>query len=218
MKSIFDSYRGIVFDFNGTLFWDTPLHNAAWFEYCEKYGIHLTPEIMFRKYHGKTNEMIFDAMFEGKLSLEEIGRRSIEKELMYQAICLQGEMALAPGAEVFLDALKERNFPFTIATASIQLNVDFYYEHLNLARWFPYDKIIFNDGTLPGKPDPTVYLKAMEILGCAPEETLIFEDSSSGLRAAMNAKAGGIIIVNSNDDDYSDYPFPQIKDFSTLLP
>ena len=39
-------------------------------------------------------------------------------------------------------------------------------------------------GVVKGKPDPEIYLKAMDILGVTPEETLIFEDSDVGLQAA----------------------------------
>lgn len=28
-------YSGMIFDFNGTLFWDTPLHNKAWNMFLE---------------------------------------------------------------------------------------------------------------------------------------------------------------------------------------
>ena len=47
-----------------------------------------------------------------------------------------------------------------------------------------FDKIIAGIDVKRGKPDPEIYLKAMEMLGVAPEETLIFEDSEVGLQAA----------------------------------
>jgi beta-phosphoglucomutase-like phosphatase (HAD superfamily) len=50
----------------------------------------------------------------------------------------------------------------------------------------------------------------MGLMAC---ETLIFEDSISGIIAAENAKAAKIIIVNSNNDDYSRWDYQQIKNF-----
>ena len=47
-----------------------------------------------------------------------------------------------------------------------------------------FDKIIAGIDVKRGKPDPEIYLKAMEMLGVTPEETLIFEDSEVGLQAA----------------------------------
>ncbi|MDO4582793.1 MAG: HAD family phosphatase [Planctomycetia bacterium] len=210
------SFPAIVFDFNGTLFWDTPQHNEAWFRFCDRYGIPLSAETMFRKYHGKNNEMILADMFEGRLSPEEIEDYSQRKELLYQEICLRQGMELAPGAEAFLDFLKERNVPFTIATASIPLNVQFYFEKFQLSRWFDYDRVILNDGTLPGKPNPEVYLQAIRMLGETPEKVLVFEDSPTGISAALNAGIQHLILVNSNNDDYSRWNFPVIRSFDEV--
>ena len=207
---------GIVFDFNGTLFWDTQFHNLAWIEYCSKFGITLTSEELFRKFHGKPNDRILTELFEGRLTPNEIQKASNEKEDIYQKICLQEKLPLAPGVERLLEKLKEIDFPFTIATASMQRNVDFYFQHLNLGRWVDYDKYIFHDGTLPGKPDPTVYLRAMAKIGLTPDQTLVFEDAPSGIQAAVNAHAAQIILVNSDDEDYSMYPYRVIRSFDEI--
>jgi beta-phosphoglucomutase-like phosphatase (HAD superfamily) len=53
----------------------------------------------------------------------------------------------------------------------------------------------------------------MNTLGLKGNEVLIFEDSIAGIRAAENAKAGQIVIVNSTDDDYSNWKYPIIKNF-----
>jgi len=45
-----------------------------------------------------------------------------------------------------------------------------------------------------GKPDPEIYLKAMEALGVQPEETLIFEDSQVGIDAAKASGAHYMIV------------------------
>jgi len=37
-------YTGVIFDFNGTLFWDTGLHNEAWQIFLDKYNLHLSDE------------------------------------------------------------------------------------------------------------------------------------------------------------------------------
>ncbi len=47
---------------------------------------------------------------------------------------------------------------------------------------------------ISGKPDPAVYIEAMRRLGVAPEECVIFEDSSHGLRAAVASGARAIAV------------------------
>jgi beta-phosphoglucomutase-like phosphatase (HAD superfamily) len=53
------------------------------------------------------------------------------------------------------------------------------------------DNRIFSATDLPqpsSKPDPAVYLYALDVLGAKPEECLTVEDSMSGLRAALGAE------------------------------
>lgn len=208
---------GIVFDFNGTLFWDTPFHIEAWMRYCAKRGISLTLDEFYRKIHGKPNEAIFEILFNGTLSPEEAHEEAEKKEAAYREICRESDLGLAPGAEEFLDRLKSIGFPFTIATASHQSNVDFFYENSRLDRWFRFEDIVYLDGSILGKPAPDMYLKAMKIIGQPPENVLIFEDSPPGIQAAQAAGAGNLILVNSADSDYSAYPYEVIADFRDVL-
>lgn len=204
------AYSGVIFDFNGTLFWDTKLHNKAWNIFSEKYHLEMDDDMLFRKMHGKNNKDIFPAIFGRQFSDEEMNMLAEEKEELYRQLCLQTDMQLAPGAERFLGFLKENEIPFTIATASDKGNLDFYFEHLPLNRWFNYDKVVYNNGKIKGKPNPDIYLKAMSVINRQPQECVVFEDAIMGLQAARNAEAGKIIVVNSYNDDYSDWQDCQI--------
>lgn len=64
-----------------------------------------------------------------------------------------------------------------------------FFDTLGLDRWFDLDKVIYNDGTLPGKPAPDLYLKAAQRLCVAPETCVIFEDSGAGIESAQRAGA-----------------------------
>jgi len=210
-------FSGVIFDFNGTLFWDTKLHNKAWDIFLDRYGLHLSDEEKFAKMHGKNNKDLFLSLFNEPLSDDQIQKYILEKEGLYQELCLQTDMSLAPGATDFLYFLKDRKIPFTIATASGKENVDFYFEHLPLTNWFEYDKIVYNNGKINGKPDLQIYLMAMDIISKKPEEVVVFEDAVAGLQSAKNARAGKIIVVNSNDDDYTDWKDYQIiKNFDEV--
>lgn len=203
-------YSGVIFDFNGTLFWDTKLHNKAWNIFLKKYALHLSDEDFFSKIHGKNNKDIFISLFGRSLTDAEIEQFIAEKEGLYQKLCLETDLNLAPGVTGFLDFLQGHKIPFTIATASGKENLDFYFKHLNISKWFDYDRVVYNNGKIKGKPDPDIYLTAMNVIGCKPEDVIVFEDAIAGLQAAKNANAGCIIAVNSNDDDYSDWADRQI--------
>ncbi|MCK4746414.1 MAG: HAD family phosphatase, partial [Bacteroidales bacterium] len=184
--------------------------------FLERYGIKLPDQEKIRKIHGKYNQDIFKALFSKPISESQTEEYISEKEGIYQSLCLQSDIQLAPGATDFLDFLSDNSIPFTIATASGIENVDFYFEHLGLSRYFDPSKVIYNDGTFPGKPNPRIFQKAMEKLEITAGETLIFEDSIAGIISAENAGAGKIIIVDSNGEDYSRWNYQVIKDFSEV--
>ena len=95
-------YTGVIFDFNGTLFWDTKLHNEAWKIFLDKYGLCVSDEEMFRRFHGKCNHDILVEMFQNTLTEEQIPEMGLEKEHIYQQLCLQSGLTLATGATDFL--------------------------------------------------------------------------------------------------------------------
>ncbi len=94
--------------------------------------------------------------------------------------------------------------------------MDFYFKHLDLGFYFDKSKVIYSDGTLKSKPDPEIFRKAMTVLGLKEGEVLIFEDSTSGIEAAENAKVKKIIIVNSTNNDYSKWNHQVITSFEEV--
>ena len=61
-----------------------------------------------------------------------------------------------------------------------------------------FDIVITGENVSKGKPDPEVYLKAMNLLECEPEEAIVFEDSEVGCEAAENADLNYIKVTEFN--------------------
>lgn len=213
------SIKGVIFDFNGTLLWDTQLHNTAWDVFLNKHGISLSDEKKHQQIHGKLNTEIMRFLFGNKLESEEMERYILEKESIYQGLCMDmDDFSLAEGTIALFDHLKKKEIPFAIATAADLVNVDFYIKTFHLYKWFKKEYIIYNDGTVRGKPFPDIFLKALDVLGIEGKDSVIFEDSISGIKAAEAAGAGKIIIVNSNDSDYTEFKdkHPIINNFNEV--
>ncbi|MEZ5072677.1 MAG: HAD family phosphatase [Bacteroidales bacterium] len=208
--------KGVLFDFNGTLYWDTPLHNRAWDQFLDRHRISLTDEEKDRRIHGKNNRDIMRILFGRDLDPAEFDRYSKEKEDIYQAMCLQQNLQLADGTIPLFDFLKDKGIPFTIATAADLYNMNFYFSHLGLGRWFDLRRVVYSDGTIKSKPDPEIFFKAAEVLGLSPDDLLVFEDSYGGIQAAEGFGAGTIFIVDSTGADYSAYPHRIIRSFDEV--
>ena len=192
--------KGIIFDFNGTLYWDSQLHYDAWREFSKIIrGVEFTDEEMRDKMFGHTNEDIIEYAIGKKPSKEMVEKYGKEKEALYRKKCLLNpqEFKLAPGAVEFLDYLKSNNIPMTIATMSEWDNVEFYIENFQLDKWFDIDKIVYSNGTIPGKPAPDIFEIAAKKIGLQPSDCVVVEDAIAGIKSAQSAGIGKIVAIAS---------------------
>ena len=192
--------KGIIFDFNGTLFWDSQLHYDAWRIFSKKLrGYPFTDDEMRKYMFGRTNKDII-TYCTGKIPSDEtVEKLANEKESLYREQCLKDKehFKLASGAVEFLDWLVENDIPRTIATMSEWQNVEFYIREFQLERWFDLDKIVYSNGKIKGKPDPEIYQIACEKLNLSPKDCIVIEDAISGLESAHSADIGKIIAIAS---------------------
>lgn len=193
---------GLIFDFNGTLFWDSDKHELAWRIFIKELCNRDISDSEFLQYvHGRNNDFILGYFLETSLSVDVIDDLSEEKEIIYRKLCIEDTVnfQLAPGAIRLLDNLKRCNIPRAIATASTKVNVDFYRKEFQLNKWFDDDKIIYNDGTIKGKPNPDIYIKAAKMIQVDVQNCVVIEDAISGIQSAYKAGIGKIIAISPKD-------------------
>lgn len=208
--------KAVLFDFNGTLFNDSWIHEDVWIQFFkEKLNYNMSKEEFMKRVFGRDNNAIIKDLFQ-ITDLNQIHALSEEKEVMYRNVCRSIDISLVKGAQDFFDYLVKKNIPFTIATGANQSNVDFYFEVFHLDQWFDYSKVIFDDGYLPGKPNPTVYLKACEKLNVNATDCIVIEDSVTGVKAAKAAHVKEIYVI-SNKDTFDEEVTFIAKDFHELM-
>ena len=96
-----------------------------------------------------------------------------------------------------LSRLKEEGYRLAVCSNSVRQSID---SMMDLAALAPYlDLTISNQDVQKGKPDPEMYLKAMEKLDVKPEECLILEDNDHGIQAAL-AAGGHLLKIGVPDD------------------
>lgn len=192
--------QGIIFDFNGTLFWDSHLHYDAWRLFSKKLrGYEFSDDEMRKYMFGRRNKDIIQYCIKKVPSDDMVKELAFEKEELYRQTCLKNPdcLKLANGATEFLNFLKEHNIPRTIATMSEWDNVKFYIENFNLENWFELEKIVYSNGKIKGKPHPEIYQIAAKNLNLNPKDCIVVEDAISGIVSAKSANIGKIIAIAS---------------------
>ena len=202
-------YQGIIFDFNGTLFFDNDKHVKAWNEISKILrGKEITLEELHTKLNGTPNIQNILYFTDGKATKEELEKYSQKKEEYYRQFCKEDQATfhLVKGAEEYFDYLKESNIPFTIASASIKPNIDFFVESFHLDKWIEPSRIIYDDGTYENKI--AMFKKAAHNIGVKIQDCLIIEDSVSGITNAYKAGCHNIVVVDSANkkEEYEKLP------------
>ena len=96
-----------------------------------------------------------------------------------------------------LSKLKAEGYRLAVCSNSVRQSVE---TMMKLSALDPYlDLLVSNEDVTKGKPDPEMYLKAMETLAVAPEDCLILEDNDHGIQAAI-ASGGHLMKIGVPDD------------------
>lgn len=203
--------KGVIFDFNGTMFFDSQENEIAWRQFIADFFKQSISDEEFNLHiHGRSNQAALEYLLQRSITPRELSQYTEQKETIYRDLCLKSpdRLCLVDGLPELLDQLTQANIPIGIATSAEKSNLDFYLLHFDLLKWFPLERIIYNDGTFSCKPDPTIYLKAAKSLEILPSQCIVFEDSPSGIQSAKDANIGKIIAVSplENQTLLKNYP------------
>ena len=188
----------VLLDFNGTMIFDSSLHKEAWSKiYQEIYPDDTnSPDDSF--FYGPRNDVILQriAPFLTPAEREKVSER--KEELYRQALKQNSDkFPLVQGLEVFLNRLQMLDIPFGLASASIKSNIDFFYDHYDLGRWFKKEDIVYDDGTYLDKG--AMHLEAARRLNVDIQNCLLIEDSPSSIRLASQNNAGCIVAIGNDN-------------------
>ncbi len=206
--------RGIIFDFNGTLFFDSDKHEKAWKVFSKEIRSYpFSNDETLKNVYGRTNRAILEYLLQNEISDELYNKYVTKKEAYYRQCCLQDpqNLKLVDGAIELFDFLIKNKIKINIATASEIINLKFFDEQFNLEQWFDFEKIVYDDDVIKGKPAPDMFLKAAERIGLKPSECIVFEDSESGIAAAKNAGINKIIIVDPKAEKGNFHQHPDVE-------
>ena len=193
MGSTKSNVRALIFDFDGLIVDSESPGFQAWSEIYASYGCSLP----FDKYavcigtidgfdlHGYLQEQ----------SGRSLDRAELENACNRRWIQLMKGQPLLPGVEACVASARTKGLKLAVASSSTEQWV-----RGNLTKFGLLDKFdaICTRDYVGGvvKPDPALYLLALERLGVAAEEAIAFEDSPHGVLAAKRAGIFCVAVPN----------------------
>ena len=182
----------MIFDFDGLIVDSEGPGFRAWSELYASHGCALP----FEKYSACIGTI---GGFDLHAYLEEQTGRSFERADLERAcnsrwLDLMQDQPLLPGIASCVSSAKQRGLGLAIASSSTEKWVTRNLRKFGLLDYF--DAVCTSDHVSAVKPDPALYLLALEKLGVAAGEAIAFEDSPNGVLAAKRAGLFCIAIPN----------------------
>jgi beta-phosphoglucomutase len=208
--------KGAIFDMDGVLLDNVAAHLEAFRRFGEEQGKKVTDEDIYAAF-GQKNDAMLESILGRKLSAGEVDRFGRRKEEIYREI-IRPTLAthVVRGLPRLLDELKRAEIRIAVATSGPIENVDMVLDGLDLRSFF--ESIVTGEHVEHGKPHPEAFLKAAAGLELAPASCVVFEDSPSGVTAALRAGCHCVALTttHSREDLAKLGPHLIIDDFTEL--
>lgn len=189
----------IIFDMDGVICHTNPFHKKAFEAFFDNYKISYSEQEFEQHMYGKHNSYILSHFFKRTINGEELLLLEDEKESLFRTIYKE-EVECLPRFLEFLAELKEHNILTGVATSAPRANLDLIIEGLDIRDRM--ESLMASEDVKEHKPSPEVYLTTAQRLSVSPENCLVFEDSFSGVTAAINAgmKVVGVLSTHKKEE------------------
>jgi beta-phosphoglucomutase len=189
--------RAILFDFNGVLVDDEPIHLRLLQQVMGEEGIELSAEDYYREYLGLDDRGCFSALLlrsGQEASASRLMRLIARKASYYQDLIRRQGYPFFPGAAELVAAAARRGLMLGVVSGALREEVEGALRQAGLREHFKV--LVTAEDVTASKPDPEGYLRALQALNgepplperlLHPHEVLALEDSGAGLRAAADA-------------------------------
>ena len=190
------SFKGILFDLDGTLVDNMTVHHRAWQNKLRELGLEYSLERVKDEIHG-VNLEVLERLFGDTYTHEDRLRIAWEKESAYRDI-FAPELVnhTVDGALDFIRAAYAQDVPMAVGTAGPEENAFFVIDGLGIRELMGH--VVHSGMVKRGKPDPEVFQQAADGIGVPLTDCLIFEDSVTGAQAANNAGCPVVVLTTTH--------------------
>ena len=195
--------KAIVFDMDGVLIDAKEWHYEALNRALGLFGYGISRYDHLSRYDGLPTRRKLDMLTREKGLPRPLHGFLNELKQIYTMELIYSQCKPIFCHEYALAKLKGQGLKIGVASNSIRRTVEVMMERSSLARYM--DIVLSNEDVRAAKPDPEIYVTAIDRLGIEPSECLIVEDNEQGIRAA-EASGAHLMVV----DDILDVNFDNI--------
>ena len=184
----------VLYDMDGLLLDTEPLWGVSMLRVAKRHNIPITLE----RFKDTTGLRIYEVTDHWALHYPWEGKKpkEVADEILDDIIASSKESAnVLKGVEASLKLLKKHNYKVGLASSSPGHMIHALTDHFGLTKYF--DEITSADAVALGKPHPAVFLHCAMLLGAAPNECLVLEDSVNGMIAGKAARMKVIVVPDA---------------------
>ena len=195
--------RAVIFDFNGIIVDDEPIHFELFQKVFAEEGIELTHDAYYARYLGFDDRGAFSFGYQehkrelGDATLAEL----IERKAVYYQEAISNHVAIFPGVKSLVTDLA-KHLPLAVASGALRNEIETILTTAGLIHHFK--AIVSAEDVERGKPEPEIFLKALAALNAdngnpiQPGECVVIEDSKEGIKGARRAGMKCLAVTNSH--------------------
>lgn len=205
--------KAVLFDFNGIIINDEPLHEQLIEQLLIEENLRLKPGEYRELCLGRSDRACLSDLLtrRGRIVTDDYLKRLIERKAhaYRQKLETLEKLPIYSGLTDFIDQLRVAQLAIGVVSGAIRSEVEFVLQQAQLASYVSV--IVAGDDIQASKPDPEGYLLGVERLNqqhpelkVQPQECLAIEDTFAGIAAAKRAGMQVVGVANT-------YPFHMMQ-------
>ena len=195
--------RAVIFDFNGIIVDDEPIHFELFQKVLAEEGIALTNEAYYARYLGFDDRGAFSFGYRehnrplSQLKLTEL----IARKAVYYQEAIRNHVAIFPGVKKLVADLAQ-SLPLAVASGALRNEIETILTTANLIHHFKV--VVSAEDVERGKPEPDIFLQALAALNAhegnpiQANQCVVIEDSKEGIKGARRAGMKCLAVTNSH--------------------
>ena len=205
--------KAVLFDFNGVIINDEPIHKQLIEQLLIEENLRPIPGEFQEVCLGRSDRVCLTELLKrrGRFVNETYLCQLIQRKAQayQQQIEKIAQLTTYPGLQDLIFQVRSKQLKIAVVSGAMRSEIELVLQRMNLTQYFSV--LVAGDDITTSKPEPDGYLLAVERLNqlypellLQPEECIAIEDTPAGIQAAKTAKIPVVGVANT-------YPFHMMQ-------